>query len=590
MARAPKLMTDTPAAEDGVRMRASPTGPEILDLLTGLSSRLSMLEKVRLSWWTHWKELAAFILPRRYVWLATPDKNDRGSPLNNRIINSTGTEAARKCASGIMSGVSSPSRPWFRLTVPDPELAQDQDVQTWCDEVTKRMMRVMAGSGYYNAKATQYLDLVVFGTAPMIIYEDEDTVIRCFVPAAGEYFCATGPNFSVNTLFRKFTMTVAQVVAEFGIENCSTTLKSLYGNGRAMAMGSMDQEIVVCHAIEPNPDYERNPRSVGRAGLPRNFRYREVYWEEAATERALRISGFLDQPFSCPRWDTLANDAYGRSPAMDALGDIKQLQQEEKRKAQGIDKMTDPPMVADASMKNEPASLLPGAITYVPRLDAGIGFKPAFMVNLPLGELKEDIAKVESRIREVFFNDVFLMISQLDTVRTATEIDARREEKLIMLGPVLDRNQQEGLTPDINRIFQIMARRGLLPPPPDVMRNTPVKVDYISPLADLQRASAATGIERLWGFTGTVSAARPEALDNLDADASIAEMAELLRVPPKLLTGRKQKEAIRAARNAQVQQQTQVQLGAEAVNAGKVLSDTDVGGGQNALNMILNGG
>lgn len=79
-------------------------------------------------------------------------------------------------------------------------------------------------------------------------------------------------------------------------------------------------------------------------------------------------------------------------------------------------------------------------------------------------------------------------------------------------------------------------------------------------------------------------------MDNLDADASIAEMAELLRVPPKLLTGRKQKEAIRAARNAQVQQQTQVQLGAEAVNAGKVLSDTDVGGGQNALNMILNGG
>ena len=592
---APKLPIDTPSAEDGGKAPVAPRGsPETLALITGLNSRLSMLEKVRLSWWDHWRELANYILPRRYVWLATPDRTDRGSPINKRIINSTGTEAARKCASGIMSGVSSPSRPWFRLTVPDPDMQQDQDVQTWCEEVTLRMMRVMAGSGYYNAKATQYLDLVVFGTSPLIIYEDEDTVIRCFVPAAGEYFCAVGPNFSVNTLFRKITMTVAQVVAEFGYENCSDTVRSLYGSpdtneATTRMMGSWDQEIIVCHAIEPNPDYERNPRTVGRNGLPRSFRYREVYWEQNWTNGMLRISGFHDQPFSCPRWDTVANDAYGRSPAMDALGDIKQLQQEEKRKAQGIDKMTDPPMVADSSMKNEPASLLPGAITYVPRLDGSAGFKPAFMVNLPLGELKDDIAKVENRIREVFFNDVFLMISQLDTVRTATEIDARREEKLLMLGPVLDRNQQEGLTPDINRIFQIMARRGLLPPPPEVMRGTPVKVEYISPLADLQRASAATGIERLWGFTGTVAAARPEALDNLDADAAIAEMAEILRVPPKLLASKRQKVAVRAARTQQQQDATTLQVGAEAVNAGKVLSETDVGGGQNALSMIVNG-
>jgi hypothetical protein len=556
----------------------------------GLNSRMVSLDQKRLSWMDHWRQLAEYILPRRYIWLVTPNKTNKGSMLNQRILNSTGTTAARDCASGIMSGVSSPSRPWFRLSSSVPDLNEDQEVQDWCAEVTLRMMRVMAGSGYYTAKATQYLDLVVFGTAPLIIYDDDESLIRCFNPAAGEYYVAVGPNFTPNTLYREFIMTVKQVVDEFGLENCSPTIKSIYDRGQIAAMGSWDTEVVIRHAIEPNPNYREDDDAADSYGLPNFFEYRECYWDADDSERPLRVAGFRSQPFSCPRWDTVENDAYGRSPAMDALGDIKQLQFEEMRKAEGIDKMTRPPMIADASMRNEPASLLPGAITYVPRIDGGVGFKPAFMTQIPLAELKDDIAKVEARIRSVLFNDLFLMISQLDTVRSATEIDARREEKLIMLGPVLDRNQQEGLTPDVNRIFQIMARKGYLPPMPEVLKGPALKVEFISPLADLQRASAATGIERLWGFTGSIGSARPDAIDNLDADASVKEMASLLRVPPKILTAKRIKDQMRADRNAQAQQQASLQVGAEAVNAGKVLSETDIGGGQNAMAAMLNGG
>jgi hypothetical protein len=582
----PKLSADQPAYEDGGRARQQPSSDYTRELRRRMESRLTQLITVRLSWWTHWRELAAYILPRRYRWLVTPNQWNRGSPINQNIINSTGTLAARNAAAGIMSGTTSPSRPWFRMSVPDPEIMRDGDVQLWCEEVTERMMRVMAASNYYGAKAVQNLDLVVFGTAPLIIYEDNDTIIRCFNPAAGEYCAATGPNFDVDTLFREFTMTVDQVVREFGIENVSQTVRSLYdtpGSGR-------DTEVIVAHCIEPNPEYDARARRVGANGLPRHFRYREFYWERSGNaDRFLRVAGFLDQPFSCPRWDVMGNDAYGRSPGMDALGDIKQLQQQEKRKAQGIDKQVNPPMVADASMRNEPASLLPGAVTYVPMLNGGVGFKPAFNVNLPIGELKDDIAKVEARIRDAFFNDLFLMISQLDTVRTATEIDARREEKLIMLGPAMDRLQREGLAADINRIFAIMARRGMLPPMPEAMQGAAVKVEYISLLSDLQRATATSGIERVWGFAGNIGAAVPSVLDNLDADATIEVYANLLRVSPKILASKQQKAQLRGARAEQEETAVAMQTGAEAVNAGKVLSETDVGGGQNALAMMLNG-
>ena len=314
-----------------------------------MDARLQSLDDQRLSWWEHWRQLADYILPRRYKWLVTQNQGNRGSPINKNIINSTATQAARNAAAGIMSGTTSPSRPWFRMTVADAEIMRDPDVQIWCDDVTERVMRVMAASNYYGAKAVQYLDLVVFGTAPLIIYDDLDTVIRCFNPAAGEYYAAAGPNFDVQTLGRKFTMTIQQIAAEFGVENMSEQTRSLYLTANNAA-AQLDQEVIIGHLIEPNPDYRPDLHSPGAMGLPRHFRYREFYWEYGTSQVCgfLRVSGFVDKPFSCPRWDTVSNDAYGRSPGMDALGDIKQLQQQELRKAQGIDKQVNPPMIADA--------------------------------------------------------------------------------------------------------------------------------------------------------------------------------------------------------------------------------------------------
>ena len=561
------------------------SGKTAADMRVRLNQRMHGLHASRLSWFRHWQELANYILPRRYKWLVSPNQWNKGSPLNQNIINSVATLAARNCASGIMSGTTSPSRPWFRLTLPGK--MDNLENQVWCEEVTKRMMRIMATSNYYAAKSTQYLDLVIFGTAPMLIYEDEGQAIRCFNPAAGEYFCATGPNFDVNQLFREYTLTVGQCAAEFGVDNMSQTARNMLANG---GVGE-DTEIVIGHAIEPNPEYGGNPNQPSAFRIPKQFKYREVYWERSATgDRLLRVSGFIDKPFSCPRWDVMGNDPYGRSPAMDALGDVKQLQLEERRKAQAIDKMVNPPMVADVSMKNEPASLLPGAVNYVPNLTNSQGFKPAYLVAPQLAELNKDIMAVEARIKDAFFNDLFLMISQLDTVRTATEIDARREEKLIMLGPALDRLQREGLAADIDRIFQIGARRGLFPPPPPDIAGGVVKVEYISQLADVQRASATTAIERLWQFSGGIAAAVPGILDNLDADETVKQYAELMRVPPKILTSKEQVAKFRADREAAQQQAAQMQVGAEAVGTGKVLSETDVGGGQNALQAMLSGG
>jgi hypothetical protein len=557
-------------------------------LRTHCDQRMVAMETYRWTWWTHWRELADYILPRRYRWLVTPNQWNRGSPINQRILINTATIALRNLASGMMSGITSPSRPWFRLDVADKGLAAQDDVKLWLDDCTGRMQRVMAASNYYTAKAMQYVDLACFGTAPMIIYEDIGTpssnVIRCFNPCAGEYFCAVGPNFDVNTLYRKFAMSVDQVVAEFGIENVSENIRKAYAQGGAR----LEQEILIGHAIEPNAEFMQAAQGLTTRGIPAAFQYQEVFWEFGSTNTdVLRVKGFYDQPFSAPRWDTNGNDAYGRSPCMDCLGDVKQLQVQAKRKAQGLDKIVNPPMGADMALKNTPASLMAGDVTYLPSTN-GVGFKPLFQIsNMPIEEVSKDMDKAIERIKDTLYNDLFLMISGLDTVRTATEIDARKEEKLMMLGPVLERFDRESLAPDIVRIYRIMMRNGMFLPPPDALKNATVHPVYISSLADQQRATITTSIERVSAFIGNLQAVDAQAIDKLDVDVMIDEYADALRVPPQIIRSGKRLAAIRDARQQQAAQQQQLQASQAAVQGAQTLSQTDVGGGQNALAMML---
>lgn len=545
-------------------------------------SKLAGMRLRRYSWWLHWRELADFILPRRYRWLVMVNQMNRGSPINQNIVDSTGTLAARVLASGMMAGITSPTRPWFKFKVQNFE--QDLQVAAWLSECERRMMTVFQESNFYSAMGVMYFDLVVFGTACVLIYEDFDNVIRLYNPCAGEFFYELDSKLNVAYLAREFTQTHQQIADEFGLQNVTDDVKQSVNSTKNPGMaGQTTHEKLVMHLIEPN---------TGFPGLvPKHFPWREIYWEWGSPrDKLLRTRGFHDWPGMTPRWDVVANDPYGRSPGMDALGDIKQLQQETRRKAQAIDKMVNPPMIADVQLKNQPASTIPGGWTYVAGLDnQRVGAKPLYTVMPPIAEMKQDIAEVQQRIKITFHNDLFTGISDLTTVRTATEIDARREEKLVLLGPVLERIIGEGLGKAIDRTWGIMMRGKLLPPPPPQLQTAPthVEVDYISMLALAQRGIATAGIEKLWGFAGNLAAVKPEVLDNLDEDQTIDEYADALGVSPKLLRDPKQVAAMRQARAQQQQAAQMGQTGMAAVQGAQTLSQTDVGGGQNALQLLL---
>lgn len=557
-------------------------------LLDACQQRMETMRGYRIPWWSYWSALAEMYFPQKYRFFVVQNSYARGTPLNQAIVDETGLLAARTLATGMLSGLTSPTKQWFRLGIAGLDDIPEGPVKNWLAECTDRMHMVYQGSNFYDMMGLGHHQNVVFGTACLIQYEDPKDVVRFYNPVCGEYFLGLDNRLAVDTLYREYTYTASEAAKEFGLDALSDSTRRL-----AKTAASLDTEIVIGHAIEPNLTIYEGGETECPYVVPKSFPYREVYWEKGGAgggtqqhAHPLRVAGFKECPFVAFRWDVTSNDPYGRSPGMDALPAVRQLQIEQRRKAEAIDKMVRPPMVASVSMKNEPMDTLPGGVSFVAD-PAASGFKPAYTVNPNIGELKEDLLEVQNRVKAIFYNPLFTGISDMDKVQTATWVDNVREEKLVLIGPVIERVENEGLDQVIDRTFRIMQRRGLLPDPPPEIAGAPISIQYISLLAEAQRAASTTAIERIAQFTGGLVGVKPDVIDNLNWDMMVQEYGDQLNVDPEVFNSAKQVAAIRAARDQQMQAQAAMQVGAAAASGAKVLSETNVGGGQNALAAIL---
>ena len=501
-----------------------------------LFTRWGQLKSERASWYAHWQELTSYILPRngRYF---VQDRN-RGYRRHNNIYDNSGTRALRTLGAGMMSGATSPARQWFRLATPDPELNSFTPVKLWLDDVTKRMQRVFQKSNTYRTLHQMYEELGCFGTSAAIMLPDFQDVIHHYPLTCGEYCISTDSKGRVCTLYREFDMTVSQMVKEFGLENCSVSVQNMYRTG------SLDQWVPVIHAIEPRADRDIGKRD--SKNMPFGSWYFEVGGEDG---QFLRESGFMQFPALVPRWSVVGGDIYGNSPGMEALGDIKQLQHEQLRKAQAIDYQTKPPLQVPASMKNRDVETLPGGISYYDGA-ANNGIKTAFEVNLNLQYLLNDIVDCRERVRGAFYADLFLMLANMPNTRmTATEVAERHEEKLIMLGPVLERLHNELLSPLVDMTFTRMLTAGMIPPAPQELQGMDLNIEFVSMLAQAQRAIGTNAVDRFVGNLGAIAQMKPDILDKFDQDQWADVYADMLGVDPSLIVADKDVALLRDARN-----------------------------------------
>ena len=549
--------------------------------------RYRNLENDRSSWRSHWQEISDYILPRRGKYLIE-SQNSRGRKRTSKIIDSSATQALRTMAAGMMSGMTSPSRPWFRFTSSDRTLMENYEVQQWLSDVETIVRAILQRSNFYTSMHTVYEELGGFGTAPLYRQRNFSSVIRFRPFTAGEYVIAENDEGVVDTVGRHFAMTVAQVVRKFvhqpegsmDWKGVSTATKRLW------EQHNYDALIPVLHMIQPRPLAERNPSARDQTNMP----FSSVYFEYGGDgDDLLFEGGFKRLPVYVPRWDVRPGDIYGQSPGMETLPDVKQLQHQQKRLAQAIDKMVNPPMVASVQLRGKPTSVLPGSNTYVDPSQGSQGFTPAYMVQPRVNEMMMSIQEVQERIQRGFFADLFAMMINSDRRQiTATEVAERHDEKLVLLGPVLQRVNTELLDPVLDDVFEFAMEAGLLPEPPSALQGSEIDVEYISLLAQAQQAVSSASIERTLSFAGNLAAVFPNITDIIDADEALRQYADSLGNDPAILRDTASVNKMRGERQASQERQVALENATQGAQAAKVLSEADTQN-PNALSSLIGG-
>jgi len=519
-----------------------------------LLKRKAALWTERSSWVSDWLDLVDYVMPTAGRFLTADTSRGAKVRKSRNIYDSTAKRSLNTLGAGLMAGMSSPARPWFRLSTGDAKLDDVYAVKVWLSEVEKSMRAVFAGSNVYRALHQVYTELGAFGTGCVVLTEDFEDVLHCYALTVGEYAIATDNRGVVNTLVRDFNMSVGQLADQFGLENCSNHVK------RQHQLGNLDAWVNVHHVIEPRANRDTTKMD------SMNMKYASIYYEVAGDgESILGESGF--KSFNClaPRWLATGNDNYGTGPGHDALPDIRQLQHAQLRKQQGIDYQVNPPLQAPSVLKAAGVNRLPGGIQFVDSVGPENSVRTMFDVKLDLSALREDIVDVRERIKGHFYEDLFLMLAN-DTRSgiTATEVAERHEEKLLMLGPVLERLQNELFDPLINFTFERMmaAKPAMVNPPPPELQGRQISVVYISTLAQAQRAVALQATDRLIATAGAVSQASGtmDAWDKINIDELMDSYAEGLGNDPRIMNSDEVVQKIRA--NRQQMQKAQEGLAA----------------------------
>lgn len=541
-----------------------------------LEYRLEELRAVRQTWDPTWIDISEQTIPYKTAIMRSAwAKKNRGDKRDQKIYNNTPVRAVRTLTAGMMAGITNPTREWFELTVEDPSLADRQDVRRWLDDVQRLLLQSFQESNWYDTLVQAiYPALATVGVCAVFQEEDEATGLITYHPKKlGTYYLDVDHNDQVDTYMSEESWTTRQLKAKFAQPGDRLSHKV----EQAWRDRQFNQRFDVVHAVVPNEEYE--PGRIGAEGK----RWLSVWYEKNLPAKKqedgglLRVSGYEEFPVLAPRWSAEPGDAYGHGPGWDARGDCRVLQLRERRGMALVDKLADPPMRARGNVKR--ASLLPGDTTILGRDQSSV-FEPA--IDMPalasgLNVTEQSIARIEQRIEQTYHVDLWRFLLNDDRAQraTATEIEAVRQEVMLQLGPVLQAMDNELLEPAVNRAYMMKERAGEVPEPPAAMVGSTVTVRFISILHQVQKTTGLGSVRTLLAEAGQFAQLVPDALDNIDGDAVMKELARMTAVPPKLMRDEEQVEQLRQARAEQEQAQQQGASMLAATQGAKNLGQTD---------------
>jgi hypothetical protein len=523
------------------------------ELITKIRNRQKQFETIRLPWEPDWQEIAELVQPRREA-LHFSGTKDKGKRSSKKRYDGTPTEALQLLADGLMGYLVSPSLQWFRLKIPNEKVNDMPEVKEWLQAVERQLYSEFARSNFYEEMHAYFLDGGSIGTAT--IYQEEDLANAKIVFSTRhprEIYIAENRYGMVDTVHRKYDLSIREIVKQFGKDNLTETQLRMYED-------KPDEEYELLHAVFPNED------TIYGNLTSKNKPFSSLYLFAKTGDDLLRQAGYDENPYAVWRWRKNSTETYGRSPAHDALVDIQALNQVRRDLLHAGNLSVNPPMNIPSEMKFH-VRLTPAGENYYK--DAGRLVSPVYTgINYPIG--KEELADFRQIIKKHFRVEFFLMLAEAQRQMTATEIVERQGEKAAVLGATIGRLNTECMNPIIDRAYRISSTAGRTPPPPEALLQYggDIEIDYLGPLAQAQKRLFKTqGVMRSLEAVIGVAKAMPSVLDNVDQDEVARLIMDSFGMPAKAIKEQGEVDKIRELRQQQLEKQEKMAQMAEMSKA-----------------------
>ncbi len=509
-----------------------------------------------------WQELADYFLPRSVRFLA---RNVNKQPMKNKKIkDSTPLLAVRNFSSGMMSGATSPATNWFKVKIRNYTLNASYEVKTWCNSVENLFRDIFNSSNLYRVLPAVYKQIGVFGISVLGLMSDEATILRCQLLPIGSYRIAKNQKGDIDTICRVYMETAKNLYDRFGEENVSREVLNAIHSNR------YEEMFEIVHFVEPNKDFM--PGSI----WAENKEFVSVYYEFASgEEKFLSKSGFDKFPYAVFESEVNGEDVYPcECPGVNALPDVKQLMSMVVDEGKAVKKMISPTYKGPASLKNK--KMLDAPAAFIEEDENGRGLSPVYEVNPRVLEVDSIIEKLKESIKETFYNDLFAMIlNTAERSRTATEVNELKEEKMVLLSPLLQQIHN-GLNQVMDWVFQECINLNILPDPPVEIMGENMDIEFVSTLAQAQKAAKISSMERFTTFTINLAQSLDTSLKKkLNGNKIIDDYADFVNISPEQLVPTKEVEKQKQQEEEAEKQQITIQQAKEGSEIIKNIAGTD---------------
>ena len=540
-----------------------------------LRNHYRQLRNEQQTWLPFWRDARDYVAPQRGRSLGVTSANEtnNGGISDAKRINGVASRALGVLASGMQSGLTSKARQWFLLNHPDPAFNRFKPVREWYDLVQEVLERIFRRSNIYSAFLHTYNEMALFGQGAVALLDHPDRVLHCRPYTTGTYCISTDVYGDVDCFFHTEFLTLRQLADAFGKENLPDDLRENYDNGR------YETKHEVVNAILRHPEVYGLKNSERLPVASVHF----LAKSQENKDKFLRQSGYRSFPVMTPRWDVIDNDVYGWCPTRDVIGDVRMLQNMEADTLKGVKKTVSPPMRIPPELSRKGLNTQPNALNVVTAMNEH-AVAPLYAANLNVQQLQMKVTAIEENIRDGYFNSLFLaLLSQDNPQMTAREVAERHEEKLLMLGPVLERIHTELLDPVIDRAFIIAWDAGLIPPPPQELEGEPTQVEYVSILSQAQKAVGVNRIEQSLAFLSSLAQMYPEVRNTLDPVKTYQEYNNMIGVRSGIFRSEEEYQKLTQQEQQVAQAQQAAAVGESMSNSVKTLGDTDMANVQQLL-------